>query len=106
MRGGSLGRRLSEGLDINRGAELLAGSGDNNSLVVVIGAEIGERVADLGVKQAGKLQRVAFGMDGQLNDAVAPVQLDVLVLVLVIVEFDQRVAQRLPWNSPPCGKLA
>jgi hypothetical protein len=95
------GRGVSEGLDINCGAEFLAGAGHYNRLVVVVGAQVGERVANFGVELAGKLERVALGMDRQLNDAVTPFEPDVLIFVLVIFEFDQRVGQAGHKNYSP-----
>jgi len=70
--------------------ELGAGAGDDHHPVVAVGPDIVERLGQLAVRQKAPAQRAAIGVQGHLQDAVAPLHADRLVLGGVVFELAHR----------------
>src|SRR5260370_743105 len=78
--------------------ELVPGAGDDHPTVVVVGADVMERLGQLAMRQDPPAQRAAIGVQRHLQNAVAPLHPDRLVLVGVALELAHG-------TSPANGRL-
>ena len=67
--------------------ELVARAGDDHHTVIVVGADVIERLGQLSVRQEPPAQRAAIGVQRHLQNAVSPLHPDRLVLVGVVLEL-------------------
>jgi hypothetical protein len=84
------------------GAVNVAGAGDDDDFVFLVAADLGKRVAQLLMCGHAPFERTAFRMKDDLQNAVAPLHPNVLVAVLVIVEFCHRATSGLLVNRSSC----
>src|SRR6266852_4718364 len=83
-----VGRHLREvPAHVEFGAVDVAGAGDDDDLVFLVAANLAKGVAELLMCGHAPLEGTTFGMKDGLQDTVAPLHLNVLVPVFVIVEF-------------------
>src|SRR5713226_9123770 len=95
----SVGRHLREvPAHVEFGAVDVAGAGDDDDLGFLVAANLAKGVAELLMCGHAPLEGTTFGMKDGLQDTVAPLHLNVLVPVFVIVEFWHRIPSRLFMN--------
>ena len=83
--GRSLGRASRGSLGAGKG---IAGSGHYDYPVLPVAAHVGEGAGKLLVGAGTPLQRPAVGVEGHLEDAVPPLEPNVVVLVSVLLQRD------------------
>ena len=67
-------------------AKRFAGAGHNHDLVIRVAGNVGEKLAVLGMRAGLPDHFLAGGMKSDLQDAIAPLQTGMLILVLILFE--------------------
>jgi hypothetical protein len=74
----------------------IAGAGEDDDLVLGIAPHVAEGLGKLAVRQETPLQGTAAGVEGHLEDAIAPFHADGLVLRGVVVEARHLICSSFP----------
>jgi len=80
-------RSAAAAAEVDLGAKRVAGAGDDNAAVSVVARDFVKGVRQLLVRRTAPLERAALAMQRHLDNAVAALHGDVLVLALVFLEL-------------------